>query len=132
MSWEIMELMATFTLTLILAQLATTLTGIIRTRDFQRLENQSRDRIARQFPIAFKYPSAAEDFRTALKPLVDTAHDAANVPQTRYHNAVARSAGCLVLTFLALVVSSFSHQVWPLHGRPKAYTCSNRSSLGLT
>jgi hypothetical protein len=94
-------------------QAAVVLTGTIRRRDYRLFEDQSRESITRQFPLASLNQSQADERRKAIAPFLDKVHKAANEAQTTYHNSVVRSVGCLVLGFLGLVIGTIPQQDWP-------------------
>jgi hypothetical protein len=87
------------------------LTGAVRRHDFRRFEDRSRASFARKFPLPKVEPSRAEERRKAVSPFLKTMHNATNAAQTTYHNAVARSTGCLAVAFLALVLDTSLHDM---------------------
>jgi hypothetical protein len=113
-SWRMLAPLIAIVITFLAMQAAVVLTCAIRRYDFGRFEDRSKDRFARQFPLPTVDSSPAEDRRRALSPLLDKAHKAASVAQTTYHNAVVRSAGCLVLSFLALAFDTLPQEDWVL------------------
>jgi hypothetical protein len=104
--WELLAPFIALAITAAAMQAAVALTGALRTRDFYRFEGSSRESLARQFPLTTIDQSSADDRRKAITPFLDAVHKAANTAQTRYHNVVARGAGCLVTAFIALVLST--------------------------
>jgi hypothetical protein len=94
-------------------QAAVAITGVIRKRDYRLFEHKSHESFARQFPLATIDHSQAAERLKALSPFVETAQKAANAAQTIYHNAVVRSAGCLMTAFIALVLGTLPEQDWP-------------------
>lgn len=118
MYWEIVAPLGALAVTAIASQTAVRFASRLRASDYQRFENQSKGALARQFGISSGVPSAAEDRRRTLSPLVKEVHGAAILAQTKYHNAVARSVGCLVAAFLALTLGTLPHQVWPFRLLP--------------
>jgi hypothetical protein len=113
-SWGILAPFFAIVITLGVMQAAVVLTDAIRTRDYRLFRDKSRDSITRQFLLPAVDPSPAEDRRKSLSPFVDKSHQAAGAAQTTYHNAVVRSAGCLVLAFLALAFGTLHSEEWPL------------------
>ncbi len=99
--------------TLVGMEAAVVLTGAIRSHDYRLFEDKSSESLAKQFPIPTIDRSAAEERRRSLSPFLYRAHRAANAAQTRYHNAVVRSAGCLALAFSALSLGTFLAELWP-------------------
>jgi hypothetical protein len=112
-SWEMLSPFIALATTIAAMQAAVVLTGVIRGRDYRRFEDVSKERLARQFPLSTVNPSIAEERRKSLSPLLNKAHKAANLAQTRYYNAVVRSAGCLVLAFLALAFGTLRPDDFP-------------------
>src|SRR5262245_50670834 len=92
--WGVLAPVIAIVLTLAAAQTAVILTGAIRNRDYRRFEDKSREDLAQQYNLPTIFPSTAEDRYRSLSRLVRKTHTAANAAQTRYHNAVVRSAGC--------------------------------------
>jgi hypothetical protein len=117
-SWAVLAPFIALVTTLIAMQAGVILTGAIRRRDYRLFEDKSRERCAREFPLPQIGPSAGEARQEALSPLVNAAHNAANAAQTAYHNAVVRSAGCLVIAFIAMVLGTVAEKNWPLIGWP--------------
>jgi hypothetical protein len=111
--WGLLAPLTALAITVAAMQAAVILTGTIRTRDFRRFEDQCKDRIARCFPVPAIDQSIAEERRRSISPLLDKAHKAASAAQTTYHNAVVRSAGCLVLAFVALAFGALAPDDWP-------------------
>jgi hypothetical protein len=110
--WEIVAFFIALAVTILFTQVTVFVTGWLRRRDFRHFEDKSKQSIARQFPIPANETSPAEERRKALSPCVDALHKKANDAQTVYHNAVVRSAGCLAVGFIAMVLGSFSHEDW--------------------
>jgi hypothetical protein len=101
-SWGMLAPFIALAITVAAMQAAVVLTGAIRGRDYRRFEDESKERRARRFPLPTIDPSTADVRRKSLSPFLDKRHEAASATQTTYYNAVVRSAGCLVLAFLAL------------------------------
>ena len=116
MPWSVLAPIIALAITFAVAQAAAVLTGAIRKRDYRLFEDRSMESLANQFPVATLGRSAAEERRKALAPLLDKVHQVANKAQTRYHNAVVRSAGCLVVAFIALVLGTLREEDWQLVG----------------
>jgi hypothetical protein len=112
--WGLLAPLIAVAITVAAMQAAVVLTGAIRGRDFRRFEDQSKERIARRFPIPTVDQSTAEEGRKSISRFLDKAHQAASAAQTTYHNAVVRSAGCLVLAFLALAFGTLRPDDWPV------------------
>src|SRR5436190_1817594 len=106
MTWGEVAPFVALVITLVGMQAAVVLTTGIRKHDFYRYEDRSRKDFARQFPLPPVDQSPAEQRRKALSPFVEKVHNTANAAQTTYHNAVVRSAGCLVLAFTGLVLGA--------------------------
>ena len=117
MSWGVLAPFIALAITFAAMQGAVALTGAIRRRDYRLFEDRTRDSFARQFPIPTLDKSPAEDRRKALARFLDKIHQAANAAQTRYHNAVVRSAGCLVVAFIALTLGTLPQEDWQLIDR---------------
>ena len=81
MCWELLAPVIAAALTLLAAQLAVVLTGLIRTGDFRKFEDRSAAENARRFPIPAVDPSPAEARRRTLSPQVNAAHGATNATQ---------------------------------------------------
>jgi hypothetical protein len=111
-SWGMLAPFIALAITFAAMQAAVVVTGAIRGRDYRRFEDKSKERLARQFPLPTIDPSTAEQRRKSLSPFLDKAHQAASAAQTKYYNAVVRSAGCLVLAFLALAFGSLRPEDW--------------------
>ena len=118
MSWSVLAPLIAFAITFVGMQVAVALTGLMRRRDFRLFEDRSKESFARQFPIPANGQSAAEERRKALSRSVDKIHQAANAAQTSYHNAVVRSAGCLAVAFIALVLGALPEEDWQSSGGP--------------
>jgi hypothetical protein len=73
-------------------QAAVVPTGAVPSRDYHRFEDESRDSLARRFPLPTLDPSTGEERRKSLSPFLDNAHKAASAAQTSYCNPVARFA----------------------------------------
>jgi hypothetical protein len=112
-SWGGLAPFTALVATLVAMQSAVAATGAIRRRDYRLFEYSSKESFAREFPLATIDHSTAEESWQALSSLIDKMHKAANAAQTTYHHAVVRSAGCLVLAFLAMVLGTISQQDWP-------------------
>jgi hypothetical protein len=67
-SWAMLAPFIAIAITIAAMQAAVVLTGAIRSRDFHRFEDQSRDSLARQFRLPTVDPSAAEERRKSLSP----------------------------------------------------------------
>ncbi|MBV9201395.1 MAG: hypothetical protein JOY83_17045 [Alphaproteobacteria bacterium] len=115
--WGIIAPLIAIATTLAWMQAAVALTDAIRNHDYHLFENKSSDALAKQFSIPTIDPSAAEARRQSLSPFLDKAHRAASVAQTTYHKAVVRSAGCLVLAFLAMGFGTLPPEYWPMSER---------------
>jgi SMODS and SLOG-associating 2TM effector domain 1 len=115
-SWSILAPIIALAITFAVAQVVVVLTGAIRKRDYRLFEDRSKESFASQFPIATLDRSAAEERRKAAAKVINRIHQAANKAQTRYHNAVVRSAGCLVAAFIALVLGTLREEDWQLMG----------------
>jgi len=112
-SWGMLAPFIALAITVAAMQAAVVLTGAIRGRDYRRFEDESKERLARRFPLPTIDPSTADVRRKSLSPFLDKRHKAASATQTTYYNAVVRSAGCLVLAFLALAFSTLRPEDWP-------------------
>ena len=112
-SWGVLAPFISLAITFAAMQAAVFLTGTIRGCDYRRFEGESKERIARQFPLPSVDQSTADERRKSLSPFLDKGHKAANAAQTKYYNAVVRSAGCLVLAFLALAFGTLRPEDWP-------------------
>jgi hypothetical protein len=112
-SWGMLAPFFALVVTVAVMQVAVFVTGVIRRHDYLRFEDQSASSLARQFPLP-KVPSIAEQHRNVFSPFLNKAHKAANDAQTTYYNAVVRSAGCLVLAFFALAISTLRPEDWPV------------------
>ena len=112
MSWSVLAPLVAFAITFAGMQTAVAVIGLMRRRDFRLFEDRSKESFARQFPIPTIGQSAAEERRKALSRFVDKIHQAANAAQTSYHNAVVRSAGCLGMAFIALVLGTLPEEDW--------------------
>jgi hypothetical protein len=113
MSLGILAPFIAFVITIAAMQAAVVLTGAIRERDYSYFEDASKESIARQFPLPAVDASTAEARRKSLSPFLDKSHKHASVAQTKYYNAVVRSAGCLVLAFLSLAFGTLRPEDWP-------------------
>jgi hypothetical protein len=111
-SWEVLAPFIAFAITFVAMEAAVALTGAIRRRDYRLFEDRSKESFARQFSIPTIGQSAAEEPRKALAQFLDKIHQAANAAQTRYHNAVVRSAGCLGVAFIALTLGTLQQGDW--------------------
>ena len=116
MSWSVLAPLVAFAITFAGMQTAVAVIGLMRRRDFRLFEDRSKESFARQFPIPTIGQSAAEERRKALSRFVDKIHQAANAAQTSYHNAVVRSAGCLGMAFIALVLGTLPEEDWQSRG----------------
>jgi hypothetical protein len=72
-SWGMLAPFIALAITIAAMQAAVVLTGAIRSHDFRRFEDQSRDCLARRFPFPTIAPSAAEERRKSLSPFLDKA-----------------------------------------------------------
>ena len=111
-SWGLLAPFIALSTTVAVTQAAVVLTGFIRERSYRRFEDESKERLARRFPLPAVDLSIAEDRRKSLSSSLDKAHRAANAAQTNYYNAVVRSAACLVLAFLALAFGTLRQEDW--------------------
>jgi SMODS and SLOG-associating 2TM effector domain 1 len=93
-------------------QAAVALTAVIRTRDYRRFEDRSRERLARQLPLPTVDRMPVEELRRAFSPALDKLHQIANSTQTAYHNAVVRSAAALAVAFVGLVLGTTPQHDW--------------------
>jgi hypothetical protein len=111
--WGLLAPLAAIAITLTAMQVAVLLTNAIRRYDYGVFEDQSRADLATEFPLPLgEDNSPAEERRRSLGRLLNESHQSANQAQTTYHNAVVRSAGCLVLAFLALATGAFHPEEW--------------------
>ena len=115
--WGILAPLIAVVITFAAMQGAVALTDAIRRRDYRRFEDQNESAVALRFPLPTISPSAADQQRKTLSPFWDIAHKAAGSAQTTYHNAVVRSAGCLVLAFLTLAFGALPPTDWPASAR---------------
>ena len=113
LSWQILAPIIALAITLAVMRSAVFVTGRIRARDYRRFENDSEQRLVERFPIPTAEASTAEGRRKSIAPLLDKVHRTANLAQTTYYNAVVRSAGCLVLAFVALAFGTLRPDDWP-------------------
>jgi hypothetical protein len=109
MCWEMLAPFAALATTAIAALLAVMLTSRLRTHDYRRFEHKSQRAWARRYRIP-----CADQRREELGDLLQPVHEATSRAQTKYHNAVVGSAGCLLLAFLALTAGTLPHGQWPL------------------
>jgi hypothetical protein len=117
LSWGVLAPLIAIVITIAAMQAAVVLTGAIRRHDYRRFEDKSADSLAREFPLPTLDSSPAAERRRSLSPFLDEAHKAASAAQTSYHNAVARSEGCLMLAFLAMVFGTLAPEDWPFRAR---------------
>lgn len=108
MTWEMLSPVIATLIAVAATQAAVVLTNSLRRHDFKRFENKSKAELERDYPLATLGPSVAEERYDALAPLLAKVHQTANATQTRYHNAVVRSAGCLTLATAALALGTLS------------------------
>ena len=112
MSWGLLAPFVALGITVAVTQAAVVLTGVIRERTYRRFEDESKERLARRFPLSAVDLSIAEERRKSLSSSFDKAYRAANAAQTKYYNAVVRSVACLVLAFVALAFGTFRQDDW--------------------
>jgi hypothetical protein len=116
-SWGVFAPLIAIVITFVAIQAGVFLTDALRSHDYRLFEDQSRDSLARRFPLPTVDPSTAEEHRRSLSALLDRAHKSASKAQTSYHKAVVRSAGCLGLAFVALALGTLPPEDWPLKAR---------------
>jgi hypothetical protein len=110
---ELLPLLIAVGVTFLGMQVAVALTQLMRRHDYALFEDRSKDSVAREFPIHTMRKSPAEERRRTLARFVDRTHQAAIAAQTRYYNAVVRSASGLVVAFIALVLGNSREDNWP-------------------
>lgn len=106
MAWELLAPLIAAAITLAAMRVATRLTNALRRHDYKLFEDKSAKEIERQFPLPEGTPSPADARLRSLSGLLDKVHQTANATQTRYHNAVTQSAGCLAVAALALALGT--------------------------
>jgi hypothetical protein len=112
-SGQILAPCIAFAVTVAAMQAAVVMTAAMRRRDYRRFEDKGAPSIAEQFRLPTIDPAAAEARRKSLSPFVNKGAQGAIAAQTTYHNAVVRSAGCLVLAFIALAIGGLRPEDWP-------------------
>jgi SMODS and SLOG-associating 2TM effector domain 1 len=100
-------------ITLAVMQAAVFIADAIRNRDYRLFEDQSKEYLTGEFPIPTPNPSKSEELRRSLGVPLEGAHKTAIKAQETYHNLVVRSAGCLVLGFLATAAGTLHPQELP-------------------
>jgi hypothetical protein len=111
-SWGISAPFIAFVIIVAAIEAAGMLSRAIRERDYNKFENDGEERLSREFPLPSIDSSTAEVHYKLFAPYINKQHKAANVAQARYYNAVVRSAGCLVLAFIALALGTFRPGDW--------------------
>lgn len=111
--WQILAPTIALAITIAAMQSFVFLAHKIRKHDYRRFEGDSELRLLERFPIPKAEELSAEERRKSISPFFDEAHRKANLAQTTYYNAVVRSAGCLVLAFVALAFGTLRPEDWP-------------------
>jgi hypothetical protein len=112
-SWQMLAPTIALAITIAVMQFFVFVAHKIREHDYRRFEDDCELRLAERFPIPKAGESTAEERRKSISPFFDEAHRKANLAQTTYYNAVVRSAGCLVLAFVALAFGTLRPEDWP-------------------
>ena len=112
-SWQILSPTIALAITVAAMQSFVFVAHKIREHDYRRFEDDSELRLLERFPIPKASELTAEERLKSISPVFDEAHRKADLAQTTYYNAVVRSAGCLVLAFVALALGTLRPEDWP-------------------
>jgi hypothetical protein len=89
-------------ITAAVTQLAVELARAVRRHDYLHFEKSSLKALVERYVVSQADSGPAEIRRESMSADLDACLSAANAAQTRYYNAVVRSAACLLLAFVAL------------------------------
>ena len=103
-----------FVIVLVAMWLSAGIARAVRTHDYRLFKDANKEAFVQSIPIPSFDRSPSDERLEALSVFVDAMHEKANAIQTRYHNAVAGSAGCLAVAFFALTLGTLAQEGGPL------------------
>jgi hypothetical protein len=101
-AWWILAPLIALVVTGVAMQLAVYGTTAIRRRDYLLFEDKNAPFLAQKFQLPDGESAVADARRKSISPFVREVHKKATNAQTKYFNAVVRSAGCLAFAFVAM------------------------------